>query len=230
MHDWENDMWKDLQYWILNENQNAHRLCHVRRRSERQFRDAWPFPFQLYRTILVADDGTQKVEYLEIGVYRTTPLMPDRGLVGDNRSSKVFEFATFCSPTQSRRFFCLSSPTPTSNKIREGYFPPFAWFSFFLFLFRISTLSLFLSFSLLYASPRASARSIHLCYILRARKYKIYDCRYCKICGRCGARPKAGRFQVEIAFWRLIDSWLLESERYYYGARSGTPVASSEAA
>lgn len=57
------------------------------------------FPFQLRRTILVPDYRTQKVGYLEIGVYRTTPLMLDRGLVGDNRSSKVFEFATFSFPT-----------------------------------------------------------------------------------------------------------------------------------
>lgn len=87
---------------------------------------AWPFPFQLYRTILVPDDRTQKVEYLEIGVYRTTPLMPDRGLVGDNRSSKVFEFATFCSPTQSRRFFFFSLCPRRRRTKFEGYFPPFA--------------------------------------------------------------------------------------------------------
>lgn len=177
--------------------------------------------FNFCRTILDSDDRTQKVEYLEIGVYRTTPLMPDRGLVGDNRSSKVFEFATFSSSMQSRRdFFSLSSSPPTSNKIREGYFPLFARFSFFSF--PLSYFCLFLlSFFFVFSHESVSSFTSVL-HTLCSRKYKIYGCRYCEICGRCGARPKAGRFQVEIAFWHLIDSWLLESEWYYYGARSRT--------
>lgn len=140
--------------------------------------------------------------------------MPDRGLVGDNRSSKVFEFATFSSRTQSRRFFFSPcSPPSTSNEIREGYFLPFSRFFFFSLPFSV------LSF------PRGSlsvSSFTSVLHIARGRRYKIYDCRYCEICGRHGARPKAGRFQVEIAFWRLIDSWLLESEWCYYIARSGT--------
>lgn len=132
----------------------------------------WLLLFQLCRTILDPDDRTQKAEYLEIGVYRTTPLMPDRGLVGDNRSSKVFEFATFSSSTQSRwDFFSLSlsfslitSPPPTSNKIREGYFPLFARFSFFPFLFRISAISP--SFVSFFFSPHMSPSALlHLCCI-----------------------------------------------------------------
>lgn len=200
----------------------------------------WPFLFQLCQTILDPDDRTQKVEYLEIGVYRTTPLMPDRGLVGDNRSSKVFEFATFSSSTQSRRdfFFSLFSPPADVEQNSWGLFPSIRTI-LFLFLSSFAFL-LFLPFTLpffrlLDAESVSSFTSV--LHTVCSCKYKIYGCRYCEICGRCGARPKAGRFQVEIAFWRLIDSWLLESEWCYYGARSGTRrtgkatlVASSEVA
>lgn len=158
--------------------------------------------------------------------------MLDRGLVGDNRSSKVFEFATFSSSMQSRRdFFSLFTPADVEQN-SWGLFPsirtilsfPFSSFAFLLFL----SLSCFLFFSSSRMSPSAL---LHLgCIPCAPVRYKIYGCRYCEICGRCGARPKAGRFQVEIAFWRLIDSWLLESEWYYYGARTGTSVASSEVA
>lgn len=86
-----------------------------------------------------------KMEYLEIEVYRTTPLMLDRGLVEDNRSSKVFEFATFSSPTQSLRaregfFFLFFS---LRGKFVEGYFPLFARICF-------SSLSVSLSLSFVF--------------------------------------------------------------------------------
>lgn len=80
-------------------------------------------------------------------------------------------------------------------------------------LFRITDLSL----SPFFFSRESVSIFTYVLHTMCSRKYKIYGCRYCEICGRCGARPKAGRFQVEIAFWRLIDSWLLESEWYYYG-------------
>lgn len=186
-----------------------------------------PFPFQLCRTILVPDDRTQKVEYLEIGVYRTTPLMPDRGLVGDNRSSKVFEFATFSSPTQSRRFFFSLQPRRRRIKfvrVISLYSHDFPSSLSSLSYYCDFTLSLFLSlfFFLPFFSRESVSSFTSMLHAVCSRKYKIYGSRYCEICGRCGARPKAGRFQVEIAFWRLIDSWLLESEWYYYDARCGT--------
>lgn len=162
----------------------------------------WPFVFQLCQTILDPDDRTQKVEYLEIGVYRTTPLMPDRGLVGDNRSSKVFEFATFSSSTQSRRgFFPLSSP---SRRRRTKFVRVISLYShdslFFPFLFRISVISPSLTSFFFFFSHESVSSFTSVLHTVCSRKYKIYGCRYCEICGRCGARPKADRFQVEIAF------------------------------
>ena len=198
----------------------------------------WLFLFQLYRTILDPDDRTQKVEYLEIEVYRTTPLMPDRGLVGDNRSSKVFEFATFSSSTQSRRDFfllslCLSLSLSLSlfssplTRRRTKFVRVISLYSHdsLLFTFPLSHFCHFspscsLYFFLLLIRAVSSFTSV--LHTMCSCKYKIYGCRYYEICGRCGARPKAGCFQVEIAFWRLIDSWLLESEWYYYGTKSGT--------
>lgn len=52
----------------------------------------------------------RKVEYLEIEVYRTTPLVPDGGLVGDNRASESFRVCNFLRRSvQSPRFFRLLS-------------------------------------------------------------------------------------------------------------------------
>lgn len=52
----------------------------------------------------------RKVEYLEIEVYRTTPLVPDDGLVGDNRASESFRVCNFLRRSvQSPRFFRLLS-------------------------------------------------------------------------------------------------------------------------
>lgn len=155
--------------------------------------------FQLCRTILDPDDRTQKVEYLEIGVYRTTPLMPDRGLVGDNRSSKVFEFATFSSSMQSRRDFFLSLH---SRRRRTKFVRVISLYSHDspFFPFPLSYFCLFLpSFFFVFSHESVSSFTSVL-HTVCSHKYKIYGCRYCEICGRCGARPKAGRFQVEIAF------------------------------
>lgn len=69
-------------------------------------------PFSLFRN----SPGSRrewfwrKVEYLEIEVYRTTPLVPDGGLVGDNRASESFRVCNFLRRSvQSPRFFRLLS-------------------------------------------------------------------------------------------------------------------------
>ena len=164
----------------------------------------------------------RKVEYLEIEVYRTTPLVPDDGLVGDNRASESFRVCNFLRRSvQSPRFFRLLSierreiqadhvllslspffPLPFSSSLSLSLHP------------RVSNATTSrrrgLSRSLFTASFTASTLHATVC----ASWYKIYDRRYREICGRQGvARTRAARFQVEIAFWRLIDSWLLESDR-----------------
>ena len=57
------------------------------------------------------------MEYLEIEVYRTTPLVPDGGLVGDNRASESFRVCNFlrCS-VQSPRFFLLAVSSPSNGE------------------------------------------------------------------------------------------------------------------
>lgn len=169
----------------------------------------WLFLFQLCRTILDSDDRTQKVEYLEIGVYRTTPLMPDRGLVGDNRSSKVFEFATFSSSTQSRRdFFSLSFHLfPLPRRRRTKFVRVISLYSrdpLFFFLFRICAISLFLApffFRLFDAeSVRSFTCVLHIVAPVNIR-YTVVDTVRFVVAVVHGRRQAAFRWRLRFDVW-----------------------------
>lgn len=172
----------------------------------------WLFLFQLCRTILDPDDRTQKAEYLEIGVYRTTPLMPDRGLVGDNRSSKVFEFATFSSSTQSRwDFFSLSlsfspfSPPPADVEQNSwGLFPSIRTVLFFSFpLSHFCYFSLF-RFLFFFSPHMSSSALLHLCCISCVPvsiRYTVVDTARFVVAVVHGRRQAAFRWRLRFDVW-----------------------------
>lgn len=135
----------------------------------------------------------REVEYLEIEVYRTTPLVPDGGLVGDNRASESFRVCNFLrrSVQSLRPLASLARLHRRSTSNREKSWrtvsPLFFYFSLQPpprcppFLQQLLPTSRFCS----RWGPQSSFTSVLRAPV--ASKYKIYGRRYREICGRQGA-------------------------------------------
>lgn len=117
-----------------------------------------------------------KVEYLEIEVYRTTPLVLDGGLVGDNRASKSFRVCNFLRRSvQSPRFFLLAVSSPSNGEKSWRTLVPLLFF-FSLFSpssYPTTTTTTWSTSRLLFRHPASFTSALHA--VPASIRYTIAD-------------------------------------------------------